>query len=914
LTAKAGADKPRAMATVLPPPGSPDALYVVDLSSYVFRAYHALPPLSNPKGEPTHATYGTVAMLQKLIGERKPAYLAVAMDSKKKTFRHELYPQYKATRSARPPDLALQMERSREIVEAYRIPILHQDGVEADDLIATLVRRAEKAGLFVVIGGADKDLMQLVRDRVVMWDTMRDKTYGPDEVKEKFGVPPSKMRDLLALMGDSSDNIPGVPSVGPKTAAELLLKYDTIDGVYAHLQEIQKKRLREVLAENAANAQLSQKLVSLRDDEPIAFDLADLRYGGADFERLRAIYTELGFTRMIASIPMDAVPGPVASKEAAKCRAIDAVESLREIVRRAREAPVVAIGIETTSPEPMRAALVGVAIATHVGEGCYIPIGHRYIGSPRQLSLDQVREVLGPLFADPKVDKVGHDLKYIDVALGRFGMPLVGATFDVMIASYLLDPEGLHSIPALAKRELDDSLSTFDQVTSRVRGAQLGFDEVDVERATGYSGGNAEVVLRLAERLKPQILRHGLRDVMEKIEIPLSRVLADMERAGVFVDLAELDRLRKGVDADIARLEVRAREAAGQDFNFNSPRQLEVVLFDKLGLKPIKRTKTGRSTDADVLEALAEHHPLPGILLEHRQLSKLKGTYIDALPSLVNRETGRIHTEWGQAVAATGRISSNNPNLQNIPIRTDLGRAIRRAFAAPKGMRIVTADYSQIELRVLAHLSKDPVLTDAFRTRQDVHTRTAMEVFNVAADGVTDEMRRRAKTINFGVIYGMGEVALAKRLDISRGEAAAFIDAYFKRYDRVRAFMEETLTLARRGEAVRTLFGRQRLLPNIRSSNGMLRAAAERVAQNAPIQGTAADLLKLAMIRLAEPVVPGARMVLTVHDELVFEVPEGLVPQAMQRVKSAMETVYPLDVPLEVDIGSGVNWGDVNYA
>jgi DNA polymerase-1 len=387
-----------------------------------------------------------------------------------------------------------------------------------------------------------------------------------------------------------------------------------------------------------------------------------------------------------------------------------------------------------------------------------------------------------------------------------------------------------------------------------------------------------------------------------------------MERIGVFVDLSELDRLRKSVDSEIERLEKQAKELAGREFNVNSPRQLEAILFDELGLKPIKRTKTARSTDADVLEQLAEHHALPGVLLEHRQLSKLKGTYIDALPGLVNPSTGRIHTEWGQAVAATGRISSNNPNLQNIPVRTELGRSIRRAFAAPSGMRIVSADYSQIELRVLAHLSKDAVLADAFRTGQDVHLRTAMEVFGVPAEGVTDEMRRRAKTINFGIVYGMGEVTLAKRLEISRQEAAAFIEAYFKRYHRVHAFMEETLEVARRGEAVRTLFGRQRLLPNIRSSNGMLRAAAERVAQNTPIQGTAADLLKLAMIKLREPAVPGARMVLTVHDELVFEVPEASVPEAMERVKRAMETVYPLDVPLEVDIGSGVNWGDVAYA
>jgi DNA polymerase-1 len=900
------------MPTVLPPPGSPDALYLIDLSSYVFRAYHAIAPLSNTKGEPTHATYGTVSMLQKLVGEKKPAHLAVAMDSKGPTFRHELYSGYKATRSARPPDLALQMERSREIVEAYRIPIFQRDGVEADDLIATAVRLALEADLFVVILGADKDLMQLISDRVAMWDTMRDKTYGVPEVVEKFGVPPAQMRDMLALMGDSSDNIPGVRSVGPKTACELLHKYGTIDGIYANLGEITKKRLREVLQENEANARLSQKLVSLRDDEPIDFNVAELRYGGADFERLRDLYTELGFTRMIASIPVGAVPERVAkTKEPVTCRIIVTSDALLELALRAKQASHIAVGIETTSPEPMRAVLLGVSIAVSAGEGFYIPIGHRYIGAPKQLTLDEVRGVLGPLLRDPAVSKVGHDVKYIEVALGRHEMVLAGPTFDVMIASYLLDSEASHELAAVAKRELDETLSTFEQMTARTRGPRLGFDEIEVELAARHAGSNVEAVWRLDERLRPQVGRLGLDRVMNEIEIPLSPVLAEMERIGVFVDLGELDRLRKNVDAEIERLEKSAREMAGREFNVSSPRQLEVILFDELGLKPIKRTKTGRSTDADVLEQLTEHHPLPGILLEHRQLSKLKGTYIDALPSLVNPATGRIHTEWSQAVAATGRISSNNPNLQNIPVRSDLGRAIRRAFVAPPGMRIVSADYSQIELRVLAHLSKDAVLVDAFRTGQDVHTRTAMEVFGVPSEGVTDEMRRRAKTINFGIVYGMGEVTLAKRLDISRQEAASFIEAYFKRYHRVHAFMEEALETARRGETVRTLFGRQRILPNIRSSNGMLRAAAERIAQNTPIQGTAADLLKLAMIRLREPAVPGARMVLTVHDELVFEVPEAAVPEAMERVKKAMETVYPLDVPLDVDIGSGVNWGDV---
>jgi DNA polymerase-1 len=530
---------------------------------------------------------------------------------------------------------------------------------------------------------------------------------------------------------------------------------------------------------------------------------------------------------------------------------------------------------------------------------------------PLQLTLEQVRRVLGPVLADAAIRKVGHDLKYTEVVFSRHQMHLMGADFDTMVASYLLDPEASHVLSTVAKRELDADLPTFDQITGKARGTKLSFEEIDCERATGYSAGGVECALRLTTRFGLELERQGLAKLMREIEMPLSGVLAGMEEAGVLVDFDQLSHLRKNLETQITALEAKARELAGEEFNPSSPRQLEVILFDKLKLKPIKRTKTARSTDAEVLEALAQEHPLPGVLLEHRQLTKLKGTYVDALPALVSRETGRIHTQWSQAVAATGRISSNDPNLQNIPIRTELGREIRRAFIAPKGARLVSADYSQIELRVLAHLSKDPVLVDAFQQGQDVHERTAMEVFRVGKNEVTEVMRRRAKTINFGVIYGMGEVALAKRLSIPRSEAAAFIEAYFERYAGVRKFMDDTLHAARRGEAVRTLFGRQRLLPNLRSSNGMLRAAAERIAQNTPIQGTAADLLKLAMIKLADPVVPGARMVLTVHDELVFEVPEADVKRSVQRVKEAMEGVFPLEVPLVVDVGAGANWGEL---
>ena len=899
------------MPTQLPPPGAEDALYLVDLSSYIFRAYHALPPLSSPGGEPTHATYGTVSMLHKLIGERKPALLAVAMDTKGPTFRDELFDAYKANRGEPPPDLSVQIARSREIVEAYNIPIFQEEGVEADDLIASIAQQTQKKGLFLVIVGADKDLMQLVNDRVVLWDTMRDVVYGPEEVEAKFGVKPSQMRDLLALMGDSVDNVPGVPSIGIKTAAELLRQFGSIDEAYKRLDEIPKKRTREALAQHEAEARLSQQLVSLRDDVPCKLELDKLRYGGADYDKLRRLYNELGFQRMIATIPAPELSRPKAKAEHAPVfEAVTSAKALEAIAKAAQKKGKLAVGVETTAKAAMRAALVGISLAIEPGRGFYVPLLHRYIGAPKQLTLAEVKQILGPVLADPDIAKIGHDLKYVDVVLGRHGMPLRGIAFDTMMASYLVDPERIHDLPALAKRELDVDLPTFDQVTEKTRSKQLTFDQVSIERATEYAGAGIEATLRAAEVLETAVAAAGVASVMRDIEIPLSLVLADMERTGVLVDVRELSRLGEMVQAQIVELEAKCKELAGRDFNVNSPRQLEVVLFDELKLKPIKRTKTARSTDAEVLEQLASEHPLPRLILEHRQLSKLKGTYIDALPALIHPETGRVHCEWSQAVAATGRISSNDPNLQNIPIRTELGRSIRKAFVAPEGMQIVSADYSQIELRVLAHLSKDPVLIDAFRRGQDIHTRTAMEVFGLTADQVEAEHRRRAKAINFGIIYGMGEVALAKRIDVSRAEAAHFIEAYFQRYEAVRRFLDQTLDEARQTGVVHTLFGRRRVLSNIRSANPMLRAAAERIAQNTPIQGTAADLLKIAMIKLARPVVPGARMVLTVHDELVFEVPNEHVEEAKERIRETMQNVAELEVPLVVDVSSGPSWGD----
>jgi DNA polymerase-1 len=586
--------------------------------------------------------------------------------------------------------------------------------------------------------------------------------------------------------------------------------------------------------------------------------------------------------------------------------------ALDAFVAQARRDGELSLAVIGTSPEPMRAHLTGLALASAPGHAAYLPLGHRYLGSPKQVPLDEVRAALGPILADPAIAKIGHDLKFSEVALARHGMALAGATMDTMLASYLVDPEAEHTLEAVAEREAGVKLPPLDALGPKKRGQPArSFEEIEVVEAAGHAGRFAEVTLLLAARYRPRLVADKLDGLLADLELPLSHVLAGMERAGVLVDPGALDDIGREMTKELAVLEERAHAAAGQDFNLGSPKQLEAVLFDTLGLKSTKKTRTGRSTDAEVLEAIADDHPLPGIVLEHRAIAKLKGTYVDALPRLIDPETGRIHTRWSQAVAATGRISSQDPNLQNIPIRTALGRSIRRAFVAPPGHALVSADYSQIELRVLAHLSQDPVLVEAFRTHEDVHVRTAMEIFGVPKDGVTEEMRRRSKTINFGVIYGMGEGALAKRLGIPRAEAARFIDAYFERYQGVHAFMERTMVEARRTEVVHTLFGRKRNVSDLRNSDRMRRAYAERIAQNTPIQGTAADLLKMAMVRLgAAPPSPGARMVLTVHDELCFEVPLAEVEHARAHVKEAMETVYPFDVPLVVDVGAGATWAD----
>ncbi len=928
----------------LPPPGSDDVLYLVDLSGYVYRAYHAIAPLSSSKGETTHAVLGTVNMLQKIVNERLPAMFAVAMDCKGPSFRKELDARYKATRQAMPADLGPQMARCETIVRAYNIPIFRAESIEADDLIAAVVAKAIAAGLRVVIVSADKDLMQLVRDddnRVMLWDSMRERTYGPAGVEAKFGVPPSKLRDLLALTGDTSDNIPGVPSVGPKTAADLLKEYGTIENVYANIDKIKRPKLRENLVNHEADARISQTLVTLKADVPVDFDKDRMRYGGADLEVLRQLFIELEFTRlldqinaaeqrvrdgrhtavgdkgagravaMVSAASREAAPPPVITRTYR--HVVDARE-LEAVAAKAKDKGVLGLGVAMTTPDPMRAQILGVALAAAPGEGIYVPIAHRYLGAPKQLSFDEVRAVIAPLLEDPKVRKVAYDLKRLEDVLARHGVRIEGAISDPMLAAYLLDPEAPHALKDLVRREFGTELPIFEEASTGRRADRVMFDQLDLERATTYAAPQAELALALAERLDPRVAQDGLGELYENVELPLTRVLAAMEQKGVLVDTSRLAGIAAKVEAECQILEAKAHEVAGRRFAIRSRDQLEAILFDELKLPVVKRTmKGGRSTDAAVLEELTDKHPLPSVILEYRELDKLKGTYLEGLPRAVNPETGRIHTRFEQAVAATGRLSSTEPNLQNIPIRREVGRLVRSAFIAPEGYRIVSADYSQIELRVLAHLAKDEALGVAFRERVDVHTHTASLVFNVPRSEVTPEMRRRAKAVNFGLMYGMGEPRLARDLGISRQEAAGFIATYFERFDGVRRFMEQSIDAARQGEAVRTILGRRRFLPNLHSSNRGLRFEAERVAKNTPIQGTAADILKLAMIKLGiGDVVPGARMILTVHDELVFEVPEAHVEEAKGRIKEAMESAMALDVPLEVDVGSGAHWGEAH--
>jgi DNA polymerase-1 len=898
------------MVEKLPKKGDPETIYVIDISSYVFRAYHALPPLSNSKGEPTHAVAGVSSMLLKLLREHEPCRVIVAMDSKERSFRKELYEPYKANRPPAPPDLQQQMIRVREVVEAWGMSPIEAPGFEADDIIATVVAQARDKGLRVVIVSADKDLLQLVGSDVLMYDTMRNKVFGAEETREKLGVDPGQVRDLLALMGDSSDNVPGVPSVGQKTAAKLLDQYGSFEGIYENLENIKRKALKAKLTEHREEAVASRDLVTLRSDVAIDPDAVTRPYAGADTGALRALFSELELTRLLAQLQA-ASPDESARLVEGHYETITTPEGLARIASAIRETSSFALYSVMDIDDPIRAELVGVAVSWLEGVSAYVPLGHRYIGAPDHLGWDDAGPVLTPLLENSLIPKLTL-AKREAVFWARRGVTLRGVRFDPSLASYLLDPaRHAHRLEDVARQELDGDLSEEEAVRGKGKKA-LTWDEIEVEPVAGYANERADFTFRLSELLTPRMHEGEFERLFYEVELPLAGVLATMELTGIRVDIEPLGKLSEEASAELERLHAQCTELAGHEFNVSSPRQLETILFDELDLPVIKKTKTARSTDHGVLEELAVLHPLPQAILEYRSVSKLKSTYLDALPREVNPDTGRIHTRYNQLVAATGRLSSSDPNLQNIPIRTEMGRRVRDAFVPEEGWSMLAADYSQIELRVLAHLSRDPALVDAFSRGDDVHVQTACALFGVQPEEVTKSMRGQAKTVNFAVIYGQTQFALARNLKIERSEAKRYIDAFFDQYAGVKSFLDEVVEQASANGLVTTLLGRRRSLPDIRSTNHNLRAAAERIARNTPIQGTAADIMKVAMVRIQHEIEKqqlASRMVLTVHDELVFESPQEEREVLEALVVDHMQNAVPLSVPLPVEVGWGANWG-----
>jgi len=892
------------MAEKLPNKGDPNTIYVIDISSYVFRAYHALPPLSNSKGEQTHAVAGVCSMLLKLLRERDPQRVVVAMDSKEPSFRKDLYEAYKANRPPVPPDLPQQMIRVRQIAEAWGMSPIEAAGLEADDIIATLVAQARKKGLRVVIVSADKDLLQLVGPDVVMYDTMRDKVFGPEETRDKLGVDPSQVRDLLALMGDSADNVPGVPSVGKKTAAKLLQDYGSFEGIYEHLDSIKRKALRGKLSAHREEALISRELVTLHDDVSIDPEVLNRPYEGGNTAALRTIFSELELTRLLARLD----PAPLAEGH---YETIMTAKDLARIASVIRDAGNFALYCMMDSDDPIRADLVGVAVSWMPGVSAYIPLGHRYIGAPDQLSWGEAGAVLTPLLENSLIQKLTL-AKRETVVWARRGVKLRGVHFDPSLASYLLDPgRHAHRLEDVARQELNADLRGEESVRGKGKKA-LSWAAVEVSAVAQYANERADFTFRLSDLLTPRMHEGEFERLFYDVELPLAGVLATMELNGIRVDPGPLQELSREAGAELERLHAHCTELAGHDFNVSSPRQLETILFDELGLPVIKKTKTARSTDHGVLEELALMHPLPQAILDYRALSKLKSTYLDALPREVDPNTGRIHTRYNQLVTATGRLSSSDPNLQNIPIRTDMGRRVRDAFVPKEGWSMLAADYSQIELRVLAHLSRDRALVEAFSRGEDVHVQTACALFGVRPEEVTKNMRSQAKTVNFAVIYGQTQFALARNLKIEQSEAKRYIDAFFDQYAGVKSFLDGIVEQARANGFVTTLLGRRRTVADIRSANHNLRAAAERIARNTPIQGTAADIMKVAMVLIQTDIEKRrlqSRMVLTVHDELVFESPPEEQEALEKLVLNHMENAILLSVPLPVEAGWGPNWG-----
>ena len=896
-------------------------LVLIDGSSYLYRAFHALPALTNSAGEPTGALHGVLSMIQKLIREQQPKRIAVVFDAPGKTFRDDLYADYKATRPPMPDDLRSQVKPILDAVRAMGLPLLQVPDVEADDVIGTLCEHAAKQGLDVLVSTGDKDLAQLVNDRVTLVNTMTDTTMDRDAVKAKFDVYPEQIVDYLALVGDSSDNIPGVPKVGAKTAAKWLNLYASADDIVEHGEDI-KGKVGESLRENIEQLRLSQQLATIRKDVELEVGIGDLSVTESDTAALRKLFSHFELRSLLRQLDESAKepkPAAVAEQSPAESHYETVLDwkGFDRWFKKINAAELTAFDTETNSLDYMQAEIVGLSLATEIGEACYIPLAHDYPGAPDQLPRDEVLAKLKPFLENAQHAKVGHHLKYDAHILARYDIALAGMRFDSMLESYVLNSVATrHDMDSVARQYLGKETIHYEDVAGK--GAkQLTFNQVDLETAAPYAAEDADITLQLHTTLWAQLNEQpALKKVYEEIEQPLVEVLLDMEETGVRIDRKMLNKQSAELAKKMLELEAEAHELAGGPFNLGSPKQLQQILFEQLELPVIRKTPKGQpSTAEDVLVELADDYELPAVIIKYRSVAKLRSTYTDKLPLQINERTGRIHTSYHQAVAATGRLSSTDPNLQNIPIRTPEGRRIRQAFVPADGHLLLAADYSQIELRIMAHLSADKGLLKAFAKQQDVHRATAAEVFGVALDDVTPDQRRSAKAINFGLMYGMSAFGLAKQLGISRGEAQDYVDLYFDRYPGVKAYMDDTREQARTNGFIETVFGRRLYLPEINARNAQRRQYAERSAINAPMQGTAADIIKKAMLTVhawLKSTKPGARMIMQVHDELVFEVEEDKIDPVRQQVIKLMNGAAELSVPLQVDVGVGVNWDEAH--
>ena len=885
-------------------------VYLVDGSSYIHRAYHAIRGLSNSKGLPTNAIFGFTKMLIKLLDDKSPDYVAVVFDAKGPTFRHEIFEDYKANRPPMPEDMAVQIPYIKEVVAGLNVKPLEKEGYEADDIIGTIAMLAKNQGLNVVIVSGDKDFRQTLSENTAMWDPMSEKLIDYDTIKQDYGIEPEQIIEVMALSGDSADNIPGIPGVGEKTALNLIQQFHSIENLFENTDKVTKASVKNKLEQFKEQGLLSKKLVTINNAVPIDVRIDDMRLGPPKKDSLAEIFRELEFKSLIAKFSEHA---ELSRKD---YRLILKTEELRSLIETIRKKGICCLDTETTSKDHLTAELVGISFCLEPGAAYYLPLGHTYEGVGAQIDLDEALGLLKDILCDDKVKKIGQNIKYDAEVFARYGISLKGIFFDTMIASYIIDPTlRQHNLDYLAQHYLSYKMITYEEVTNHNKAKTFAF--VDVDKAKEYSCEDAEITLLLKSILEEKLNNTDNYTLFEDLEMKLVPVIMDMEMTGVKIDVDFFKDMSEKFADELSSIERRTFDLAGEEFNINSPQQLGYILFEKLNLPGKKKTKkkSGYSTDVEVLTELAGLHEIPSLLLRFRTISKLKSTYLDALVNMVNKNTGRVHTSYNQTVTATGRLSSSNPNLQNIPIRTEEGREIRKGFIADDGHLLLSADYSQIELRVFAHYSDDPVLIQAFDRGEDIHTRTAAEVFDLDPRMVTPEMRRMAKMINFGIIYGMGPIKLAKELGISKKVAQVYLDNYYERYKGVKNFKEKILSQTRQNGYVSTLLKRRRYLPNINSDNGHIRSEAERAAINTPIQGTAADLIKIAMISIAERLKKEnlrTKMLLQVHDELVFEVPQAELTTATKLIKDEMEGVYPLNIPLKVDINWGKNWGEAH--